>query len=188
MKKIALLSVLVFLTACSLGGGNKTENPAKKTETTPKVVSKHLATTSDVGEICGGDSEMKCRQGLSCVFDYDTEDGHGTCAEKIVNEQECENVYDPVCGLNNGRQKYNYFNECQAERHGAEVLYKGKCKFDEKVAGNCEAQARGFSNCSETTVGYEFDGEECVKKVVASCDNAAEIPFASKEDCEKSCK
>ena len=187
MKKIALLSVLVFLTACSMGGKD-VKNPAKKFDTTPKVVSKHLATTSNVGEICGGKDNLKCRQGLSCIFDYDTEDGHGVCAEKITNEQECENIYDPVCGLNNGRQKYNYFNECQAQRHGAEVLYKGKCKVDKKVAGNCKAQARGFSNCATTTVGYEFDGKNCVKKVVASCDDAAEIPFTSLESCEKACQ
>ncbi len=186
MKKFLLLSALVFLTACSPTDKQIKDNP-DVSKSTPKIVSKHLATTSDVGEECAGESELKCRQGLNCAFDYDTKDGHGTCVEKIVKEQECENVYDPVCGLNNGRQKYNYFNECQAERHGAEVLYKGKCKKDEKVAGNCEAQARGFSNCLKVIEAYEFDGQKCVKKMVSTCDGA-DIPFETKEDCEKTCQ
>ena len=185
MKKLLTVSALVFLTACSLG--NSPESNIKKTakKDIPKVSSEHLATTSGLGEICGGKSGEKCRQGLSCVFDYDTKDGHGTCENKVKKEMDCENVYDPVCGLNNGRQKYVYFNKCQAERHGAEVLYKGECKKDEKVAGNCKAKARGFSNCTKTTVGYEFDGKNCVKKVVAGC--SAEIPFTSQADCEKKC-
>lgn len=191
MKKLILLSALVFLTACNLPT-HKT-NDSAKSETkiekinTQNLTSERLDTTSGIGEVCGGFQKTKCHQGLSCIFDYDTVDGHGTCAKKVVNEQECENVYDPVCGLNNGRQKYNYFNECQMKRHGAELVNKGKCEVDENVAGNCEAQARGYSNCFDTTDAYEFDGKECVKKVVATCDDAAEIPFESQASCEEKC-
>jgi len=186
MKKLVLLSALILLSGCTIGG-NKSKT-VKKFDTTPKVVSERITTTSIVGEICGGSEKMKCHQDLSCIFDYDTADGHGICAEKVKKEQDCEEVYKPVCGLNDGQQKYTYFNECQAERHGAEILAEGKCEIDKEVAGNCEAKARGFSNCFDTTIGYEFDGKNCAKKVVASCNNSAEIPFETMESCESSCK
>lgn len=187
MKKLIILSALIFLTACSVSTETTTkEDPAKKTEDL-KAVSARIDTTSGIGEICGGEDKMKCHQGLSCIFDYDTEDGHGICAEKIINNEECENIYDPVCGLNDGRQKYTYFSECHMRRHGAELLNKGRCKFDENIAGNCEAKVMGHSNCFKTTTGYEFNGTECVKKIAASC-GPAEVPFETQESCETACK
>ena len=71
------------------------------------------------------------------------------------------------------------------ERHGAELINKGKCESSEEVAGNCEAQVRGFSNCFGTQVGYEVSNGECVKKVAAGCD--FEIPFTSQIECEEKC-
>ncbi len=195
MKKIALLSVLVLLTACQI---SPSKNPAKKDlshENNPKinlsvndksVSTSHPATTSGIGEVCGGTEKTNCHQGLTCVFDYDSADGHGTCLQKSKQETACEPIYQPVCGLKNDRQKFKYFNKCEMEKNGATFLNEGECKFDEKVAKNCQAIARGFGDCYDTTVAYEFNGSECVQKVVPSC-NKAEVPFTSMQECESTC-
>jgi len=97
----------------------------------------------------------------------------------------CEEIKDPVCGIKDGA-KNGYLNECEVRRHGAELLYKGFCKQDETVPGNCEAKLTPIGNCKDFSfVGVEFDGEKCAERTVTGCE--AEVPFLDMESCQKKC-
>ncbi len=97
---------------------------------------------------------------------------------------ECEEIKAPVCGIKDGA-KNGYLNECEVRRHGAEFLYKGFCKQDETVPGNCEAKLTPIGNCEAAFIGVEFDEEKCTERTVSGCE--AEIPFADLASCEEKC-
>ncbi|MCF7846690.1 MAG: hypothetical protein K9M51_01330 [Candidatus Gracilibacteria bacterium] len=142
---------------------------------------------ASVGETCGGAAAKLCKPGLECVFDFDKADARGRCADSVVDKDvECPLVKNPVCGQK-GLQKNGYLNECEAERHGAEILHTGFCKIDPEVEGDCEAQAMGIGTCFKVTRGWEYNkkADTCVQKNIGGCE--AEIPFRTRDLCLEAC-
>lgn len=143
--------------------------------------------TVGVGEMCGGIAGFMCKSGLMCKISAQHPDAGGTCIETVIQKElVCPPTKDPVCGLKDG-VKNGYLNECQAIRHGAEIVNKGFCKLDESVKGNCEADFMAIGNCEMAFSGFVFNAERnaCTKKFASGCE--AEIPFSSLEDCQKNC-
>ncbi len=97
----------------------------------------------------------------------------------------CDPVKAPVCGIKDGA-KNGYLNKCEVERHNAKFLYKGLCKQDETVPGNCKAKLTPIGNCEMDIAGVEFDGEKCVEKNTSGCE--ADIPFVDLESCQEKCE
>ncbi len=174
MKKLLfLLPAFFLLTACQ---------PTNKSDT-PQVQSEKVQ-TAKVGEYC--DKNKKCTFSLECKYDAQNFDAGGICVETVVDKDaECPEVRSPVCGKK-GRNKNGYLNECEAKRHGAEILHEMFCKKDETVAGSCEAESLGIGNCEKLAIGFEFDGNKCVSANVTGCD--AEIPFGSLKECQAKCE
>ena len=179
MKKIILASVLVLLTGCSSQTSEKIENEGIKANI-------QTTATSGSGEICGGDSEKLCGRGFECLISEDPSEDHGYCIAQQWNEEaECTEVHEPLCGVR-GTRKNGFQNECFAQKWGAEKISDGFCRKDETIVGSCEAQVLGLEGCFNIFEGYEFNGNECVKKRVFGCD--AEKPFESLEACQKTCQ
>lgn len=176
MKYIALAFVpLLFLTGCS-----EMDEPS-----TPNIITETVS-TANAGETCGGVEKKICAEGLECIFDFDKSDARGRCVRTVIDENiECSRKQVPVCALR-GRMKNGYLNECEAQRHGAQVIASGFCERNDAVIGNCEAQAIGIGTCFKVTRGFEFDGKKCVEKNVGGCD--AELPFPSMESCVLTCE
>ncbi len=186
-KKILItLPALLLLTACSLSTPKTTEPEITPAGDTPiSIESSEEAVGAKLGETCGGLEKKPCMIGLECVFDFDKSDARGRCEDSVVDKEvECSKEQIPVCGKK-GNQKNGYLNECEALRHGAEIVNESFCTVDPSVAGNCEAKAMSVGNCFNVTVGYEFDGEKCMQRNVGGCE--AEIPFTSQEECEAAC-
>ncbi|MCF7812813.1 hypothetical protein K9M59_04470 [Candidatus Gracilibacteria bacterium] len=179
MKKYILLgAALFFLSGCD--GTNPDENPDSLN------VSGDPIQTQKLGEECGGPLGKKCASGLECKKENPRPESFGVCVEIVVDETlKCEPTKDPVCGQK-GNTKNGYLNECEARRHGAEVLHKGFCIPDTNVVGNCDASIMGIGNCEAYFEGFEFDGTACIRKGVSGCD--AEIPFDTLEDCQEKCE
>ena len=184
-KKLLLIPALFLLTAC----GTPTVDTPQITpagENPVKINSSEEAVGAKQGETCGGLEKTPCMIGLECVFDFDKSDARGRCEDSVVDKTvECNKEQVPVCGQK-GLQKNGYLNKCEALRHGAKIIHKGLCKIDKTVAGNCKAKAISVGNCFSVTVGWEFDGEKCMKRNVGGCE--AEIPFATEEECATKCQ
>lgn len=175
MKKLILLALAVVLWGCS------EESPAGSMNVDGKVIQ-----TQGVGEDCGGILNKKCGPSLECKRDYPAPESKGTCVDTVVDKSlECEANKAPVCGLKE-RQKNGYLNACEAERHGAEILYERFCKSDPSIPGNCKAQVRSIGNCEAFFEGYEFDGNTCVMVPISGCE--LESPFASLQECQQKCE
>ena len=164
MKKFAIFFLAFVLFGC---GGSEDSK-------TPKV-SKEKVETVGLGEKC---DKKKCGAGLECNINK-------ICIETVVDKNlECPETKAPVCAKKDSR-KNGYLNKCEAQRHGAEFLYSGFCKKDEEVKNSCEAKVLAIGNCEREYIGFEFDGKKCIEKKVMGCD--AELPFETKESCEKKC-
>ncbi|MBT3349271.1 hypothetical protein HN954_04270 [bacterium] len=177
MKKLFVLAAAFLLIGC---GKTEPDSPLPTIET-------EVANTATIGETCGGAAEKLCESKLECVFDFDKADARGRCVDNVVDKEiKCPLAHSPVCGQK-GLQKNGYLNECEATRHGAEILHAGFCTLDPAVENNCEAKAIGIGICFKVMRGFEFDAEtnRCVQKNVGGCE--AEIPFQSQEKCEEMC-
>ncbi len=177
MKKFVILAVALSLFGCG------SDTPSD-TDSNTNIDSETIETVG-IGAICGGIEDIKCSSKLMCKREKQMAEAMGTCVDTVVDKDiECEQTKAPVCGLK-GRQKNGYLNECEANRHGAEILHEGFCKV-EPIKNNCKAPVRSVENCEMFMVGYEFDGTECQEVRVAGC--KAEIPFPTLKDCQMECK
>lgn len=169
MKKSIFLALLLTL---SLTACQKESNDTKEEIN----VGSEKVETVGLGDSC---EEKKCGDGFECNEEK-------ICVETVVvKDLFCPEMHDPVCGKK-GNFKNGYLNECEATRHGAEVLYKGFCNKDETAKGNCEARITRIGYCDTLHTGVEFDGKNCVAKTVTACD--AEIPFTTLRACEEKCE
>ncbi|MCF7830934.1 hypothetical protein K9M41_02990 [Candidatus Gracilibacteria bacterium] len=172
MKKLAIIGFVFLLVGC---GTNNSSN-----------IGSEQVETVGVGEVCGGLGKMKCQPGLECLFDVNSADLSGVCRKTVTDpDLECSKDKKPVCGLKE-RQKNGYLNECEAERHGAEIVYERFCEIDENVKGNCAAKVRSIGNCEALFTGYEFDGQSCQQVKVTGCEG--ELPFGSMMGCKEACE
>ncbi|MCB9809674.1 hypothetical protein H6771_01720 [Candidatus Peribacteria bacterium] len=156
-------------------------------ESTLTDVQMEATVVSAEGEACGGTTGMDCHPALYCDYDPTTEDLRGVCVNTVVDsERVCEKENDPVCGLLLG-QKMGFGSHCEAERHGAEILYSGFCKADSAVAGSCTAPLRGIDRCEKQFTGVFFnpDTGACERGAVLGC--TAELPFTTTQACEAAC-
>lgn len=177
MKKFVILAVALSLFGCG------SDTPSDITSNT-RINSKTIETV-DTGEMCGGIAGFVCESGLECRYDGNYPDAGGICVETVVDkDMQCDQTKAPVCGLKE-RQKNGYLNECEAKRHGAEILNEGFCKIEPEKKNNCKALVIGIGNCEMFTLGYEFDGEECQEISISGCE--AEIPFPTLKDCQMEC-
>jgi hypothetical protein len=171
MKKLVLLAVAILLVGCGSNTSSDTD------------VDSQSVKTVGIGESCG--NEIKCKPSLECRREEMTEDSTSVCVETVVDKDvECSQNKAPVCGLK-GRNKNGYLNECEAKRHGAEILHEWFCKVEEESKNNCKAQVIGLGNCEMFTVGYEFNGKSCQEVGIAGCE--FEIPFDTMKDCKMEC-
>lgn len=158
----------------------------EKSENTPTVRFDKSENIAGLGEACGGVDKKPCDLNYICEFTPNSADASGTCVDTVADKDiVCPEHRDPVCGIRSG-QLNAFQNECQLNRHGAELVKKGFCTPDEDVADSCEAVARGIGTCFETFEAYEYVDETCQKKYVNGCE--AEMPFASLEACESACE
>ncbi len=179
MKKILICVFGMFLVAC---GG--TETPP--TQPNGMDIQSTTVETKGLGEMCGGIAAIRCQSGLSCKLDGQHPDAGGVCVETVVDKNlECSKEKAPVCAIKD-RNKNGYLNECEARRHGAEILHDWFCENDPSVKNNCKAQVIGIGNCEGFIIGYEFDGKKCQEYGVSGCE--AEIPFDTLEDCQNVCE
>ncbi len=142
----------------------------------------HRVQTVEEGKSCGGD--IRCRDGLVCRYGSEVRALSGVCVKKVEGvDMKCPPIQSPVCGLRE-RQKNGYLNECEAMRHGADILNEGLCKNAE-VQGNCEAMVRGIGNCEMEIRGFEAVSGKCREVFASGCEG--EVPFGSESECEETC-
>ena len=182
MMKI-LMSFLVGLVLVGCG------NDGLNLEDSTLGTGREEAVTVGFGESCQtiGNEKIHCNEGLTCQLDTEDPSLGGVCVQPKIKNVECSKVQDPVCGLK-GNNKNGYLNPCQADRHGALVLYKGFCYANQEVERNCNARVNSLGNCAELFEGFEFNpkSKACGAVKVAGCD--AEIPFETLEDCQNVCE
>lgn len=86
---------------------------------------KSLGACSSKEKRCDGPYPMRdCGPGKFCS--YENGDVCGVRNSKAVcydSPKTCPESYEPVCG----RDRQNYFKDCQAHAAGANVYYTGKC-------------------------------------------------------------
>ncbi len=175
MKKLFVITTLLILAGC-----NSTNTPQK--DSISSITGIQNIETLALGETCGGEIKKKCAPDLECQQnEYDIS---GICVKSVVNDIDCPKTQLPVCGLK-GITKNGYLNECEARRHGAQILYDGFCKQDLTIPENCKAQMLAIGNCENIFTGYQFDGKTCEKVSKTACD--ADIPFETKELCLEKC-
>ena len=185
MKKYIIFAFMLAFAFLLVGCETSTEDTKDVETVLIDSASTSKVSTAKLGETCGGAIAKVCEPELECQFNPDFADARGRCVESVVlKDLECPGTKAPVCGIKEG-QKNGYLNECEARRHGAEVIHEGFCKIDESVIGNCEAKAVGIGTCFKVTRGFEFDGKKCTERNIGGCD--AEIPFPSKILCEDTC-
>lgn len=181
MKKIlAVLALGFVLAACSH------QAPVEEgSSSEPTVRFDKSENIAGEGDVCGGLEKVPCDMNLTCDFDENLENATGVCVNTVVDsEVECDQSQAPLCGMRDG-QKNAYQNECQLNRHGADLIAAGFCVVDSNVKGSCEAKAVGIGTCYNSFTAYEFDGTSCVKRNLGGCE--AEIPFETLEACEAKC-
>ncbi len=187
MKKYLLLLSLVLIGGCENSQLISPEkNITQKKLSIEKEADLKVVKTVGLGEPCGG-KEAMCKVGLICKIKTQNSDGIGECIEAVIEKElSCSKTQDPVCGLKDNN-KNGYLNECEAIRHGAEVLNKGFCKLDETVKNNCKARFTSIGNCNKDLSGFVFDAQKnaCTKKFAKGCE--AETPFTSLEECQEKC-
>lgn len=187
MKKYILLIFVFGLWGCNQ---QVDQDVTPETKDSVEVIEPDVGTksvkVSPEGGVCGGADQKKCAVKLECMYEQYTENAVGKCIDPVVDKDvECPQTQAPVCGLK-GKRKNGYLNECEAKRHGAEILDKGLCKMDQGVLGNCKATVRGIGTCDAFVMGYEFNGEQCVAQGIFGCE--AELPFQTRENCVASCE
>ena len=176
MKKFLILAFGLFLVGC---GSSEEEIKTIELSNTEKV------TTVGEGEFCGGEAKIKCGVGLECLIDVESEDISGKCIDTVEEKYlECPETQAPVCGLKRN-QKNAYLNECEALRHGAEILHDRFCKVED-VSGDCKADVLSVGNCEIIHIGYMKKLTGCQEVKVAGCD--IQTPFESLEACQNSCE
>ncbi len=175
MKNLfAIVLIFVGLSACD-----------KDTPTSDTNIDATTVNTVGLGEACGGLTENFCKSGLKC--NNQNPQDEGTCISTVVDEDiECPKTQSPVCGKI-GNNKNGYLNECEAKRHGAEILYNGLCKADETVTNNCDAEPISMGNCEAWFEGAYFDKDSNTCKNIGLSGCSADIPFPNIEACQKSC-
>lgn len=189
MKKFSLILFSLFLLACNTIE-KKQETPTDPTikfekEITNKDIQSEKIETVEMGMPCGGITKIACKSGLKCKLNPNSNDHSGICEDTVFDKTiTCPKDQKPVCGIRNNN-KNGYLNECEAKRHGAEVLHEGFCKLDTTVKNSCTGKILGLEGCNKNIQGFEFDGKNCISKTVQGCQ--AEIPFENKELCEQTC-
>ena len=176
---VGLFTLLFMLTGCQ----NSAEITAPDNFDDLKATSESVS-TAGVGQSCGNAGDKFCASGLECVFDSNDV---GTCAVKVVDANiTCDKGRVPVCGQK-GREQVSYLNKCEAERHGADIVYEGFCRVDEDVAGSCGEKVFSVGNCGTRLEGFEYNITEgsCASVVVRGCE--VQAPFNTLEDCQTSC-
>jgi hypothetical protein len=178
MKKLMLFVFVLFFGGCS-------HDNTSSSDLLSNIDTKTIQTAS-AGEECGGIDGKKCSPGLECKREYLRAESKGVCISTVVDTSlACEPIKNPVCGQK-GRQKNGYLNACEAERHGAEILYTGLCKVNTPTSNPCEAKSQFIGNCEIFSKGYEFDGSSCVSVHLSGCEK--ESPFSSLSECQRVCE
>jgi len=175
MKKIPLMLIFLTLSACT--------QTQKDNDSINPEITKQTVTTLKKGETCGKQNQKKCDINLECR--YNEEKQKSLCEEMEVNNlQKCPETQDPVCAKKNNNRN-GYLNECEAKRHNAEILHKGFCKPNTTIKKQCFIPMETIGNCETLFSGFEFINGECKERKILGCD--ADIPFETKEVCEKTC-
>ena len=177
---IGLFTLLFVLTGCQQHVSETVdlEDIEEVTTTSQSVV------TAKVGESCGHEGDKLCGSSLECRFDSDD---IGTCVPKALDAGVvCSKERTPVCGQK-GRSQVSYLNACEAQRHGAEIVYDGFCVSDETVIGKCGEKVFAVGNCAQRFTGFEYSLTEkrCDEVVVRGCELQA--PFTTAGDCSAAC-
>ena len=186
MKNLYLCVLSLILVSCSLNQNNETGKQNIKINNVQSQVEN--ITLASLGESCSGAERVRCTQNLECKIQNSGEpNAHGICVEKVINPQECPKTKTPVCGQRNGK-KNGYLNACEAERHGAEILYDGLCKPDKGATGDCSAKIVGIGNCEAYITGVFFNPitGKCESGGVSGC--SADTPFQSINLCQQFCE
>ena len=188
MKKYLILVILFCLYGCESTKEIKTQKiSSKNIPVLNEQANFKIVETVGLGEKCGGTQGIMCKTNLTCKMTVQNSDSSGTCIESVTEKElSCSKTQDPVCGLKDNN-KNGYLNECEAIRHGAEILNKGFCKFDQTVKGDCEKTFTAIGNCSNELSGFVFNSEKntCTKKFAKGCE--AETPFESLKECQEKC-
>jgi len=135
-----------------------------------------------LGEACGSKVETLCQTGLYCA--YTPGKSAGECQPKDVDpDVVCEKIRKPVCGLKD-RSKLSYLNECEAKRHGAEIVGDEFCAASENDK-SCDGKVYSIGNCTTEFTGFEFKSGKCGAVTVNGCE--LDTPFDSLETCSNTC-
>ena len=181
MKKTFLLLVCGLI----LAGCHQSSDTKPAVEMTEPQVQAESINMKGVGQRCGGVERLKCAPKLNCIKEVAKLEHYGTCQSTVVDtSMECPETQAPVCGLREGN-KNAYLNDCEARRHGAEVLYAGFCKYDTTRKNSCELPAVSMGNCDDYASGFEYQNGTCKEVFLSGCE--FEIPFETQEDCRASC-
>jgi len=137
---------------------------------------------------CSSSQYCKLANG-NCGFSNNSE---GRCTEGGRGRKSCNKKLDPVCGCD----EREYDNECEAEKYGVSVDYKGTCRksgrtqsdFDGTCSKNSDCRSGYyckplFGLCSTSKrdgfcVKYPQDRDDCQKyneELVCGCDRVTEI-------------
>ena len=176
---LGLFMLLFVMTGCQHSSDLNVLNGVDDLRATSESVN-----TASVGQQCGEAGDKLCASGLECVFDNNDE---GACAVKTVKANiTCDKAKVPVCGQK-GRDQVSYLNACEADRHGAEIVYEGFCQIDPEVLGNCGSKVLAIGNCGTRLEGFEYSITEktCAGTVVRGCE--LQTPFEDLEACEATC-
>jgi len=178
---ILALMVSFVLTGCNFNLDLDTEEVPSVPQVIDTINSEGIILVGE-GEACGSKVETLCQTGLFCA--YTPGKSVGECEVKEIDPNiTCEKVREPVCALKD-RTKLGYLNECEARRHGAEILNEGFCNVEVGV-NPCLAPVRSLGNCADTISGFELQAGSCTEVVLTGCE--IESPFESLDACNSAC-